>query len=539
MQSAIRVRARRIGHLIVAREAAWSVAACAAVFGISGLSGCAAPEGQPARVSAAAPVASRADPVEEYHWLNKLTWGANSTVFEKVGAEGAQAYLDRQLRARVSRLPDPLQSQVDSMTITQRPLEQLVQEMEQRRKAADSISNDDEKKAAQQAYQQEMNRLAREAATRHVLRALHSPNQVHEQMAWFWLNHFSVHQNKSNLRAIVGDYEEAALRPHALGKFRDLLGAVVLHPAMLRYLDNEQNAAGRINENFARELMELHTLGVDGGYAQRDVQELARVLTGVGINLAPGIPNLRKDLQSYYVRRGLFEFNPARHDFGEKQLMGLPIRGRGLAELDEALDRLARNSATARFISRKLAIYWLADDPSAPLVERMAQTFLRTDGNIADTLRALFRSPDFNDVRNRKFKDPMRYVVSSVRLAYDDKPILNVGPILNWLNRMGEPLYGRATPDGYSLQESAWASSGQMTTRFEIAKAIGSGNAGLFKTEGPQPQDRPAFPQLANALYYQAIGKTLSPATKDALDRAGSPQEWNTFLLSSPELMYR
>ena len=483
--------------------------------------------------------ATRAQPVDEYRFLNRLTWGANSSAMERAQGSSLETMLNRQLRPNAAHLPDVPQRQIDAMLISQRPLEPLVLDMEQRRKAADAVANDDEKKAAQQAYQQDMNRLAREAATRHLLRALYSPSQLTEQMTWFWLNHFSVHQNKSNLRAMVGDYENTALRPHALGRFRDLLGAVVVHPAMLRYLDNEQNAAGRINENYARELMELHTLGVGGGYGQRDVQELARILTGAGVNLQPGTPNMRKELQPLYVRRGLFEFHPGRHDFGEKQLLGHPIRSRGLAEIDEALDRLARHPATARFISRKLATYWLSDEPPAALVERMAHTFSRTDGNITETLRTLFASAEFAQPGTRKFKDPMRYVISAVRLAYDDKPVLNVGPILNWLNRMGEPLYGRPTPDGYPMQESAWASPGQMSTRFEIAKAIGSGSAGLFRPDGPLAQDRPAFPQLANALYYQAIGKTLGPDTKKALDQAGSPQEWNTFLLSSPELMYR
>ena len=139
----------------------------------------------------------------------------------------------------------------------------------------------------------------------------------------------------------------------------------------------------------------------------------------------------------------------------------------------------------------------------------------------------------------RKFKDPMRYVISSVRMAYDDKPILNAGPIMNWLNRMGETLYGRQTPDGYPINDTAWASPGQMATRFEIAKAIASGNAGLFKTDGPQPVERSAFPQLANALYHRSIAKTLISGTRKALDQATSPQEWNTFLLSSPEMMNR
>jgi uncharacterized protein (DUF1800 family) len=169
----------------------------------------------------------------------------------------------------------------------------------------------------------------------------------------------------------------------------------------------------------------------------------------------------------------------------------------------------------------------------------MEQTFERSDGDIASTLKVLFTSAEFSKMEPQKFKDPVRFVVSAVRLAYDEKPVLNVGPMLNWINRMGEPLYGRATPDGYALQSTSWASPGQLTTRFEVAKAIGSGSAGLFRTDGPQPQERPAFPQLANALYYQSIVKTLGSATHKALEQATSPQEWNVFLLSSPEMMRR
>ena len=184
-------------------------------------------------------------------------------------------------------------------------------------------------------------------------------------------------------------------------------------------------------------------------------------------------------------------------------------------------------------------MYFVADEPPPALVERMAASFLSSDGDIAAVLRTMFGSAEFAQSLGRKFKDPVHYVVSAVRLTYDDKVILNTGPMLSWLNRMGEPLYGRQTPDGYPLTESGWASPGQMTTRFEIAKAIGSGNAGLFKTDGPQPTERPAFPQLANALYYQTLQKTLGQPTRQVLDQATSPQEWNTFLLSSPELMHR
>ncbi|SDP11663.1 Uncharacterized conserved protein, DUF1800 family [Rhodoferax sp. OV413] len=489
------------------------------------------------------PVASssaRPAPVEAYKLTNRLTWGANLAAVDQAESNGLPSYLAQQLHPQPAILPPAVQQQIAAMTISQRPLDQLAPDMEQRNKAANAtFDKDEDKKAAQQAYQQEMNRLARESATRHLLRALYSPNQVQEQMTWFWLNHFNVHMYKANLRAMVGDYEDTALRPYALGKFRDLLGAVAHHPAMLRYLDNEQNAANRINENYARELMELHTLGVGAGYTQQDVQEMARILTGVGVNLGSETPKVRKELQADYVRKGLFEFNPNRHDYGAKTLLGQPIKARGLAELDEALDRLARHPATAHFISRKLAQYWLSDTPPPELVERMAQSFLRSDGDIAVTLQTLLSSPEYAQGAGQKFKDPIHYVVSAVRLAYDDKPILNVGPMLTWLNRMGQPLYGRQTPDGYALDTAAWSSPGQMATRFEIAKAIGSGNAGLFKTEGPQPMEQPAFPQLATALYYRAVAQTLGPNTQTALAQATSPQEWNSFLLSSPELMHR
>ena len=506
------------------------------------MGGCATPgvtQFDGAKVPMSAPQMQSAAPGDAYKWLKRLTWGATTTLVEAHSRQGFDAYLTQQLHPAEARLPDPVNSQILALTISSRPFGALVQDLEQRRKDADALTNNEEKKTAQQSYQQELNRLGREAATRHILRALYSPNQIQEQMTWFWMNHFSVFQYKNNLRVMVGDYEDSAIRPHALGKFKDLLAAVVYHPAMLRYLDNEQNAVGRINENFARELMELHTLGVDGGYGQKDVQELARVLTGVGINIQPGNPTVRRELQAYYVRRGFFEFNPARHDFSDKQLLGQALRAKGLAEVDEALNRLAQHPATARFVSRKLAQYWLADDPPAALIDRMSQTFLRSNGDIAETLKALLTSSEFALAGGHKFKDPMRYVVSAVRMAYDDRPILNVGPVLNWLNRMGEPLYGRQTPDGYPMNESAWASPGQMATRFEVAKAIGSGNAGLFRSEGPLPLERPAFPQLANALYYQAISRTLSEGTRKALDQATSPQEWNTFLLSSPEMMAR
>ena len=470
--------------------------------------------------------------------INRLTWGVNATTLKHAEQIGLKNFIEEQLTGQLP-LPVQVTEQINAMSISQRPLVALVQDTEQQRKNADAIKEDEPKKTAQRVYQEAMNQLAREAAGRTLLRAIYSPNQLQEQMVSFWMNHFSVHQGKQNLRAMVGDFEESAIRPHAIGKFRDLLKATVFHPAMIRYLDNEQNATKQINENYARELLELHTLGIGGGYSQQDVQELARILTGVGVNLGTNTPVLRADLVAQYVRRGLFEFNPNRHDYGKKVLLGSPTVSQGLSEVDEAIDRLSRHPATARFISQKLVNFFVTDEPSQALVNRVAATFVTSDGDIAATLRTLFETREFKASLGKKFKTPLQYVVSSVRLAYDAKPILNAGPILNWLNRMGQPLFGRPTPDGYPTGETAWASPGQMTTRFEIAKAMGSGSAGLFKPEGSQSVEVPAFPQLASALFFTQLQPTLSQTTRSAMDQAASPQEWNMLLLSSPEMMRR
>jgi uncharacterized protein (DUF1800 family) len=308
---------------------------------------------------------------------------------------------------------------------------------------------------------------------------------------------------------------------------------------MLRYLDNAQNASGRLNENYARELMELHTLGVDAGYTQADVQELSRVLTGHGVNFTGEDRQLRPAVKAEYVRAGLYEFVPGRHDYGAKTLLGEPVRTRGAAELDEALDRLSRHPATARFVSRRLAQHFVADAPPPELVERMAAAWRASGGDIAQVLRAMLAHPAFEASLGGKFKDPHQYVVSAVRLAYEERTILNAAPMLGWLQRLGQMPWSRQTPDGWPLTRAEWSSAGQMAVRFEVARAIGYGAAGLFRTESPDATERPAFPQLANALYYGSMQKTLGASTRKALESAGSPQEWNLLFLSSPEFMSR
>lgn len=508
------------------------------------IAGCASVNDAPApratTTRAADTGAYAATPVTQLQLLNRITWGANTNAYGEISQDGSRIYLDRQLKHSAGDgLPPEVQTQIDAMTISQKPMDQLVMEMTQKQKDSNAVKDDDEKKKAQQDFQKEMNELAKQSSIRSIYRALYSQNQLQEQMTWFWMNHFSVHAQKHMIRAMIGDYENNAIRPRALGKFRDLLAATLYHPVMLQYLDNFQNAGGKINENYARELMELHTLGVEGGYSQKDVTELARVLTGLGVNFTADAPKVRANLEKQYVRRGVFEFNPMRHDYTDKTLLGKTIKGRGIAEVDEALDMLARHPSTARFVSRKLATFFVSDAPPANLIKAMADTFLATDGDIDATLRTMFDSPAFAASLGKKFKDPMHYAISSVRAAYDMKPILNAAPIQGWLSRMGQNLYARETPDGYAMTESSWSSSGQMTTRFEIARAIGSSNAGLFKGDATMPRERPAFPQLANAMYYQSLSQVLGASTKKTLGEATSPQEWNTLLLASPEFMYR
>ena len=395
--------------------------------------------------------------------INTVTWGVTSSSMAAYQAIGKEKWLQTQLHPMPStRLPMAAQSQIDAQTIVQKSAFELVTEFDAQARTANQMTDPEQKAAAQKTFQQGMTDIAKQAATRSILRFLYAPDQLRERMTWFWFNHFNVHQYKANLRLLVGDYEDKAIRPNALGRFRDLLEATLRHPAMERYLDNADNAVGHLNENYAREIMELHTMGVGSGYSQKDVEELARILTGVGIDQKPENPKLKPELQTLFLRDGLFEFNPARHDFGDKSFLGHTIKGRGFAEVEEALDVLCRHPATARQVSRKIAMYFAGDNPPDTLVAHLTQTFIRTDGDIASILDTLFHDPEFTASLGSRFKDPVRYVVSAVRLAYDTKVVVNTIPVQNWLNRLAEGLYNHQTPDGYSMTSSAWNGSGQM-----------------------------------------------------------------------------
>jgi uncharacterized protein (DUF1800 family) len=521
-------RAADLSLLIV-----WNCLAACAGSGAHTESGNSADSKRQTAAAAVLPVLHREDTL----WLERVTFGLDSPSVAQYRRLGRERFLDYQLSARDSALPPPLAAQINALEVSAADPEKWLAELNAQYKTINAMADGVDKEQARKTLNDHGNKLAYEAARRELLRAVYAPSQLQEQMVWFWLNHFSVHQNKANLRWLVGDYAERAIRPNALGHFKDLVLATLEHPAMLQYLDNNQNAAGHLNENYARELMELHTLGVGAGYGQNDVQQLARILSGVGIN-AGAPPKLKPEWRRLYLRRGAFEFNPARHDFGAKTLLGHPIDGAGFGEVEEAVTLIVRQPACARFISRELATYFAADNPPAQLVDRMAQTFMHTDGDIAAVLRTMFLAREFNASLGGKFKDPMRYVVSAVRFAYDGRSISNTRPMLNWLNGLGEAPFARPTPDGYPLTELSWASSGQMSRRFEIARAIGAGNAGLFDAEDGSASTSSGFPQLSNRLYFEAVEPFLAGRTRDALNRANSQQEWNTFLLSSPDFNY-
>jgi hypothetical protein len=315
-----------------------------------------------------------------------------------------------------------------------------------------------------------------------LLRALYSERQLLEVMTDFWFNHFNVYLNKDADQYLTTAYERDVIRAHALGKFKDLLVATAQSPAMLFYLDNwlsmgpksqaavaanrgkPRQAVPGLNENYGRELMELHTLSVNGGYTQHDVTELARVLTGWTIQpLEQG---------------AAFQFDAKKHEPGDKVVIGQTIPENGMNEGMQVLDMLAHHPNTAKFICKKLAMRFVADDPPPALVERMAAKFLATDGDIREVLRTLFKSPEFWSAKayRAKVKTPFEFVISSLRATGTD--LNNAGPMLGILNKMGMPLYQMVPPTGYSMTASTWMNSEALIDRMNFALALSDGKVG-------------------------------------------------------------
>ncbi len=478
---------------------------------------------------------------DDIDWLRRDSFELDSATVARFRELGRSHFLDEQLSDRNGDpLPPAIYDLINSYEVARTPTMQLLTQLRDSQQKIKDMPDGDAKTEARKSEQQHGNELLQQAQQIEMLHAIYGQNQLKEQMVWFWLNHFSIYGAKGRVRWVAADYAQNVIRPHALGKFRDLVMATLQSPAMLEFLDNAQNAKDHVNENYARELMELHTLGVGSGYTQQDVQQLALILTGSGVSPLRDRPALREHprFAAMFVRNGMFEFNPMRHDYSDKVLLGHKIKGSGFDEVTQAVDIITRQPACAQFVSKKLAEYFVADNPSPELVAKMARTFERTDGDIADVLRTMFESKELAENYGRKFKDPMQFVVSSVRMAYDGKPIANAKPLINWLNQLGEPIFGRLTPDGWPLDASGWSSSGQMAKRFEIAGAIGTGNNRLLTPEGTAKVGGD-FPMLTTRLYYETFDSHLSTPTRDALAKATTQQEWNTFLLSSPDFNYR
>ena len=482
-------------------------------------------------------------PAQRQQWLDRVTWGSNDHDDAELQRLGLQSWLVHQLQSSSnSALPLEAQQQIAQLSISQRSMQDILDDLAAQRKAVQQAENDADAKAAlQKTYQDSLNQLNADAQKRFIIRSLYSPTQLREQMTWFWMNHFNVSVRKSDIRAWVGDYEENAIRPYALGNFRELLEATLRHPAMLRYLDNVSNNAGRINENYARELLELHTMGVGSGYTQKDVQEMARILTGSGMTTQPlnaPSPKLRAELQKDYLRLNYFEFNPAHHDYGAKTFLGQPTQARGYAEVQEALDRIVASPATAQFIARKLAIFFIADQPPQALVQRTAQAFTQNRGDIAVTIASLLTAPEAQKY-GQKYRDPVHFVLASTRLTVNQRMATNVTPIMGWINRLGQNLYAHETPDGYPQLQSDWSSSGQMTSRFEVARQIAVNSAVLYRTDPKMPLEKPAYVTLSALSSVQRRLPTWSQRTKTILAQSSAVPDWNTMFLSAPEMMYR
>jgi len=374
-------------------------------------------------------------------------------------------------------------------------------------------------------------------------RAIYSNRQLEEQMADFWFNHFNVYIDKGADRILTTAYQRDAIRPHVFGKFRDLLEATAQSPAMLFYLDNWQSVspdreqAGRrfakqkgkqargLNENYARELMELHTLGVDGGYTQKDIIEVARCFTGWTISQ----PN----------RGGEFIYNDRVHDKGEKTVLGVKIpAGGGRGDAEKVLDILARHPSTARFISTKLAQKFVADDPPPALIERMAKTFHDTDGDIRAVMSAMLESKEFfsEGAFRAKVKTPLELVVSAVRAtnAQVDFAI----PLATQIAQLGEPLYRKIEPTGYSSANAEWVNSAALLARMNFALALTANRVPGSKMDAGT-FDNSASAVARQVLFHDPTQQTLDSIQKALAQKEPTPEMLAGLVLGSPDFQRR
>jgi uncharacterized protein (DUF1800 family) len=509
------------------------------------------------------------------HVLNRIGFGARPGDVARVREIGLQAYIDQQLQP--SRISDaalvPRLEGFDTLGKSSRDIageyyEPAVRARQAAKAAGADAAPEDGKPMRtpeQMAAVQKEREVLQELNDQKILRAAYSERQLEEVMTDFWFNHFNVFAGKGATAIYLTEYERDVIRPHALGKFRDLLGATAKSPAMLFYLDNWQSAdpngpdprqamrprAGfartpgarrpgifrppasanstqpprqkrGLNENYGRELMELHTLGVDGGYTQQDVIEVARCFTGWTI---------KQPRQG-----GGFEFEPRMHDPGKKLVLGHVISRGGERDGEEVLDILASHPSTARFISTKLVRKFVSDDPPKALVDRAAARFHDTGGDIREVLRTIITSPEFFAAAayRAKVKTPFEFVVSTVRATGSD--VSNAAPLAQTIRQLGEPLYMCQPPTGYPDRAEAWVNTGTLLNRMNFAVALVSGR---MRGVVPSAVTLESMTAARDQLVDGVLAADVSAATSQTIARARDARETAALILGSPEFQRR
>ena len=528
-----------------------------------------------APLSVTLPASSLTEDQRIIHMLNRLGYGPRPGDLERVKRIGLAAYVEHQLDP--ARIPDDrVEAAVQAFPALTMSVPELLQ----------SYPEPDPKLLARiqsgEMSQQEMRqmaplerrpaRISAELQAAKLSRVVLSERQLQEVMVDFWFNHFNVDARKGAVKWMVSDYERTAIRPHALGKFRDLLLATSRHPAMLFYLDNWMSTKadqvvragpqrGRqmgLNENYAREIMELHTLGVDGGYTQKDVIDVARAFTGWSIEKPR--------------EQGTFVFRPPAHDQGEKHILGHALAAGG-GEQDglRVIDILSKHPSTARFIGTKLARRFVSDDPPPALVERAAKTFRDTDGDIRKVMVTIIASPEFfsQEAYRAKIKTPLEIVASSVR-ALDGELAPPGGPgaqqpgggfaLAQQVGKLGEPLYQQQPPTGYPDVAEAWVNTGALLSRMNFALGLTANRVpgvrvDLARAVGSADRRRPervldvllgsvlqgqATPQTRSVLAAQLDNPEITRATTDDRGPANTDVEkLAALVLGSPEFQRR
>ncbi|HEX8020771.1 DUF1800 domain-containing protein [Mucilaginibacter sp.] len=450
-----------------------------------------------------------------------------------------------------------------------------------RRAVKDGVVNKDSVKTDRKAYRDQLQNymqqnglkpeqeLLRQFINQKILRAAYSNNQLQEVMTSFWFNHFNVSVVKNDCSQFIPTYERDVIRPNALGKFSDLLLATAKSPAMLYYLDNFSSSGnndsmkqgnglvrdrliqqmhntdtGRfanmpklkkgkqpqgLNENYAREVMELHTLGVDGGYTQQDVTQAAKVLTGWSVYPMGAYGNAGQKLidrigdeklQSRgFVHDGDFLFNPNRHDNGEKTVLGHHFAaGGGYDEGVQLLTMLAHQQATAKFISKKIAVRFVSDNPPQTLIDKMARTFINKDGDIKQVLITMVDAPEFWSAAavREKTKSPFELAIGSVRSLHAD--ISQPYQLFNWINKMGEKMYYYQAPTGFPDKGQYWINTGALLNRMNFGLALASGRIPGVKVDlaALNNHHEPESAQAALITYSKIImpGRKLDETIK-------------------------